>query len=132
MPLTHEQRDLIADLINLHGHLLDSGDLDGADKLFTPDVVYDVRDFGFGTMHGTAAVHDYLLGLGQGNPIGHHVTNIVITHIDERTARVRSKGLGVRADGTTRSVAYDDITTLGHDGWKISHRTVTLRRAALG
>jgi hypothetical protein len=122
----------ITDLINLHGHLLDAGDLDRAGELFTRDVVYDVSDFGFGTVQGSVALRDYLLALGQANPIGHHVTNIVITQIDERSARVRSKGLGVRADGTARSVVYDDIVTLQPDGWKIGHRTVTLRRTALG
>lgn len=132
MALAEQDRNDITDLINLHGHLLDAGDLDRAGELFTPDVVYDVSDFGFGTVHGTAALRDYLLALGQANPIGHHVTNIVITRIDERSARVRSKGLGVRADGTARSVVYDDIVTAQSGGWKISHRTVTLRRTALG
>lgn len=132
MALAEQERIRITDLINLHGHLLDAGDVDGVGELFTPDVVYDVTDFGFGSMHGTAALRDYLLELGQGNPIGNHVTNIVITPIDERSARVRSKGLGVRADGMARSVVYDDVVTLRPEGWKISHRTVTLRRKALG
>jgi ketosteroid isomerase-like protein len=130
--LAKQDRINIADLINLHGHLLDAGDLDRAGELFTPDVVYDVTDFGFGTVHGTAALREYLLALGEASPVGHHVTNIVITQIDERSARVRSKGLGVRADGTARSLVYDDIVTRQPDGWKISHRTITLRRSALG
>ena len=132
MALAEQDRIDITGLINLHGHLLDAGDLDQAGELFTPDVVYDVSDFGFGTVHGTAALREYLLKLGQANPVAHHVTNIVITPIDERSARVRSKGLGVRADGTARSVVYDDIVTRHPDGWKISHRGVTLRRTALG
>jgi SnoaL-like domain len=130
--LAEQDRIHITDLINRHGHLLDAGELDQAGELFTPDVVYDVTDFGFGTVHGTDALREYLLALGEANPVGHHVTNIVITQIDERSARVRSKGLGVRADGTTGSVVYDDIVTRHPDGWKISHRTVTLRRSALG
>jgi ketosteroid isomerase-like protein len=132
MTLAEQDRVRITDLINLHGHLIDAGDLDGMGELFTPDVVYDVSDFGFGTVHGTAALREYVLALGEGNPIGHHVTNVVITEIDERSARVRSKGVGVRADGTARSVMYDDIVTRQPDGWKISHRTVTARRTALG
>jgi len=73
-----------------------ASNLGRAGELFTPDVVYDVTDFGF-SVHGTAALLEYLLALGEANPVGHHVTNIVITPIDERSARVRSKGLGVRA-----------------------------------
>ncbi|HUN36178.1 MAG TPA: nuclear transport factor 2 family protein [Trebonia sp.] len=132
MALAEQDRIHITDLINRHGHLLDAGDLDRAGELFTPDVVYDVSDFGFGLVHGTTALREYLLKLGDANPIGHHVTNIVITQIDEHSARVQSKGIGVRADGTARSVVYEDIVTRHPDGWKISQRTVTLRRRALG
>ena len=69
---------------------------------------------------------------GEANPVGHHVTNIVITPIDDRSAQVRSKGIGIRADGTAGSVVYEDIVTRQPDGWKISDRKVTARRAALG
>ena len=59
-------------------------------------------------------------------------TNIVITQIDERSARVRSKGHGIQADGTTGSVVYDDIVTRRPDGWRISYRKVSARRTPLG
>ncbi|MBR7839668.1 nuclear transport factor 2 family protein [Actinospica durhamensis] len=132
MALAEQDRIDITDLINLHGHLTDAGDLHRAGELFTPDVVYDLSAFGFGVVHGTAALRESALAVGAANPVGHHVTNIVITPIDERSARVRSKGLGVKADGTAGSVVYEDIVTRQPDGWKISHRTVTARRAALG
>ena len=132
MALTEHDRTAITDLINLHGHLTDAGELDLASELFTPDVIYDVGDFGFGELHGTAAIREAALALGAANPVGHHVTNIVITGIDDRSARVRSKGIGIKADGTTGSVVYDDTVTRRPDGWKISHRKVTARRAALG
>jgi ketosteroid isomerase-like protein len=132
MALTEQDRTAINDLINLHGHLTDAGELDEAGELFTPDVTYDVSDFGFGALHGPAAIREAALALGAANPVGHHVTNIVITGIDDRSARVRSKGIGIKADGTTGSVVYDDTVTRRSDGWKISHRKVTARRAALG
>jgi ketosteroid isomerase-like protein len=132
MALTEQDRIDIADLINLHGHLTDAGKLDEAGELFTPDITYDVDDFGLGSLHGTAAIREAALALGAANPVGHHVTNIVIIQIDDRSARVRSKGIGIRADGTAGSVVYDDIVTLRPGGWKISYRKVTVRRAALG
>lgn len=132
MALSEQDRIDINDLINLHGHLTDAGQLDQAGELFTPDVTYDLSDFGLGTVHGTAAVRAAALARGDANPVGHHVTNIVITQIDERSARVRSKGIGIMAGGTAGSVGYDDIVTRQPGGWKISHRTVTARRAALG
>jgi hypothetical protein len=52
--------------------------------------------------------------------------------IDDRSARVQSKGIGIAADGTAGSVVYDDIVTRQPGGWKISYRKVTARRAALG
>lgn len=132
MTLTEHDRADITDLINLHGHLTDAGALDQANELFTPDVTYDVADLGFGSLHGTTALREAALALGDANPVGHHVTNIVITRIDDRSARVQSKGLGIRADGTAGSVTYDDIVTRHVDGWKISYRKVTARRVALG
>ena len=132
MALAEQDRIDITDLINLHGHFTDAGELDRAGELFTPDVTYDLEDFGFGSLHGTAALRKAALALGDANPVGHHVTNIVITQIDERSARVRSKGIGINADGTAGSVVYEDIVTRRPDGWKISCRKVTARRAALG
>src|SRR3954467_2623924 len=111
MTLTDQDRIDINNLINLHGHRTDAGELDLAGELFTPDVTYDVTDFGFGVLVGTAALREAALALGDANPVGHHVTNIVITRIDDRSARVQSKGIGIRADATAGSVTYDDIVT---------------------
>lgn len=132
MALPEQDRIDISDLINLHGHLTDAGELDRAGELFTPDVTYDLDDFGLGSLRGTAAMRAAALALGDANPVGHHVTNIVITRIDDRSARVQSKGIGIKADGTAGSVAYDDIVTRQPSGWKISYRKVIARRAALG
>jgi ketosteroid isomerase-like protein len=132
MALSQQDQTDINDLINLHGHLTDAGKLDQAGELFTPDVTYDLGDFGSGSLHGTTAMRAAALALGDANPVGHHVTNIVITGIDDRSARVQSKGIGIKTDGTVGSVVYDDIVTRQPDGWKISYRKVTARRAALG
>jgi ketosteroid isomerase-like protein len=132
MALTQQDRVDINDLINRHGHLTDAGELDLAGELFTPDVTYDLTDFGLATLHGRAALRAAALALGDANPVGHHVTNIVITEIGDGSARVRSKGIGIRADGTAGSVDYDDIVTRRPGGWQIHHRKVTARRAALG
>jgi ketosteroid isomerase-like protein len=132
MELPEQDRTDINDLINLHGHLTDAGKLDQACELLTRDVTYDLNDLGHGSLHGTAAVREAALALGDANPVGHHVTNVVITAIDDRSARVQSKGIGIKADGTAGSVVYDDIVTRQPGGWKISHRKVTARRTAPG
>jgi hypothetical protein len=130
--LTSQDRIDITDLINLHGHLVDAGELDEAGLLFTTDVAFDAADFGLGVLHGTAAIREAALALGAANPVGHHVTNIVITAVDDDSARVRSKGIGVSAEGRAGSVTYEDTVLRRPDGWKISHRKVSARRAALG
>jgi ketosteroid isomerase-like protein len=130
--LPEQDRIGISDLINLHGHLMDAGELDQAGELFTADVTYELGDFGLGSLHGPAAIRAAALAMGQANPVGHHVTNIVITRIDDGSARVQSKGIGIKADGTAGSVTYNDTVTRQPGGWKISYRKVTARRAALG
>jgi ketosteroid isomerase-like protein len=132
MTLTDQDRADITDLINLHGHHADAGDLDAMCGLFTTDIVYDVHDLGLGELIGTAAIREATLAVGRANPVGHHVTNIVISPLDDGSARVRSKGIGVNADGTTGSATYDDTVTRGPEGWRIARRTVTARREALG
>jgi hypothetical protein len=69
MELPEQDRTDINDLINLHGHLTDAGKLDEAGELFTPDVTYDLSDFGLGSLQGTAAVREAALALGDANPV---------------------------------------------------------------
>ena len=133
MALSHEDRAAVTDLVAMHGHVVDSGQLDRLDELFTADVVYDVTDFGQQQpLVGTAAVRDAALALGERSPVGHHVTNTVLTEIADGRVRALSKGIGVNADGTCGSVTYDDTVVRGPQGWRISHRTVLARRAPLG
>lgn len=132
MALSSQDRTAISDLINRHGHLTDAGELHRYSELFTPDITYDMEDFGLSPLHGIEAIAEAALTLGDANPIAHHVTNIVITEIDDHSAHVRSKGLGIKPDGTTGSVTYDDIATRRADGWKITQRKVTARRTAIG
>lgn len=130
-PIAQDRID-VHDLIDMHGHLVDAGRLDEACELPTPDVVHDMSDLGPGPLHGAAAVRKAALALGDANPVGRHVTDIVVTEVDDHSARARSKGLGIMADGTCGSVVYEDVVQRRTDGWRTSRRTVTGRRAALG
>jgi hypothetical protein len=130
--LTVDDRLAIHELLAMHGHLVDAGELDRLDEVLTPDSVYDVSDLGSEPLHGIAAVREASLALGPGNPVGHHVTNVVLTAVDGATVHARSKGIGVNADGTTGSATYEDTVVRGDDGWRISYRRVLARRAPLG
>lgn len=119
------------ELVARHGHLVDAGDLAALDEVFLPDVVYDVTDLGGTAMAGLVEVEAAARRLGDGNPVGHHVTNVVVTSLNEDGARVLSKGLGVAGDGTVGSVDYNDEAVRTADGWRISRRTVRARRSPL-
>jgi hypothetical protein len=131
MPLTSDDRVAITELIALHGHLVDGGELHRMGELFTTDVAYDVTDLGGGVIHGLAALRDAALTLGDGNPIGHHVTNIVLSEAADHI-RALSKGIGIYADGTCGSATYHDTIVQVADGWRISRRQVLARRVPLG
>jgi hypothetical protein len=131
MALTGEDRTVITDLINLHGHLTDRGDFDGQRELFAEDVTYDVRPLGGGVLAGLAAAREAGLALGAANPVAHHVTNIVLTEAADGSVRALSKGLGVRTDGSVDSVTYEDTVVRGAAGWRITHRVVRPRRVPL-
>ena len=131
MTFAIEDRLAIHELINLHGHLMDSGEFHRLDEIFTTDVVYDLADFGRGELRGIEAVTQASLALGDRNALGHHVTNVVITEADGDVVRVLSKGIGIQVDGSCGSVVYDDVVRRVADGWRIAHRKVMARRTPL-
>lgn len=131
MALSAQDRIEIGDLIAMHGHLMDAGELDRMDELFTAEITYDVNDFGFGELHGIPALQEAAVALGNGNPVGHHITNVVIAEVDG-AVRVRSKGIGIYADGTSGSVEYDDTVVRVATGWRISYRRVIAHKVPLG
>ena len=131
--LSLEDRMAIMELIALHGHLVDDGRLDELSRVFAEDVTHDLTAFGLGIHQGLGSVREAAEALGDANPVGHHVTNIVIVEMkDDSTVVTRSKGIGIRADGTTGSVVYDDTVTKRDGAWCISYRKITLRRKAFG
>ncbi|MFF9350034.1 nuclear transport factor 2 family protein [Streptomyces sp. NPDC014734] len=132
MMLAAEDRMAITELIGLHGHLLDDGEPGRLDEVFTADVVYDASALGHGEMRGVEAVRDAAGAMGGRGPIGHHVTNIVLTGLDDGRVLARSKGIGVRADGSCGSVTYDDVVVRGERGWRIARREAAPRRVAPG
>jgi hypothetical protein len=132
MTLSAEDRFAITDLVHLYGHLIDGGELDRLSELFTPDVIYDVSDLGHGTLAGVEAIRSAALAVGDANPVGHHLTNLVLTEQSDGQVRARSKGIGIMADGTSGSVVYDDLIVRAGRGWRIRHRKVAARRAPLG
>ena len=126
MALTADDIMAIHQLVALHGHLVDSRELYRLDELFTPDAVYDVTALGQGIVHGIGEFRALSESFADDarNPVGHHVTNIVVTEGIDGSAHVRSKGIGVLRDGRTGSVVYEDRVARTADGWRIAARQV--------
>ena len=111
---------------------MDDGRLDELNLVFAEDVTHDLTAFGLGIHHGLGSVREAAEVLGDANPVGHHVTNIVIVEVkDDDTVVTRSKGIGIRADGPVGSVVYDDTVTKRNGAWRITSRTITVRRKPL-
>ena len=70
--------------------------------------------------------------LGAGNPVAHHVTNVVITSEEGELVTARSKGLMIMADGAFASVTHVDTLRRHNGGWRISRRVVLAQRTPLG
>jgi len=131
--LTANDKWAIAETLSLHGHLFDGGLLDRLDELFTPDVVYDISEFGYDVLQGIDEIRDIALRLGPDNPLAHIVTNIVINGgPDDDTATVWSKALSVLAADRCSTATYHDTVRRGADGWRISHRRIERRDTPLG
>ena len=132
MAISPDDRAAIFELLALHGHLFDDGELDRLDLLFTGSVSYDVTALGGGVLQGIEAIRAASLALGDRNPVGHHVTNIVLAEQPDGSIRARSKAIGVYADGTAGTVTYKDTIVRTAAGWRIGTRRVVPRRAPLG
>ena len=131
MALDAQDRLEIYELLALHGHLMDAGEFGRLSELFTEDFVYDLDALGHGQLEGAGALVEAAIASGDNNPLGHHVTNAIVIESTGDEALVRSKGIGIRADGTSGTVVYDDVVRRTPQGWRIARRTVVPRRRPL-
>jgi hypothetical protein len=130
--LNAEDRWAIAETLSLHGHLFDGGHLNRLDEVFTPDAVYDMSAVGVGVFEGIDTIRNAALRLGAGNPLAHHVTNIVISREGDNEAIVQSKGLMLMANEMLESVNHVDTLRCHNGGWRISRRVISPQRTPLG
>jgi SnoaL-like domain len=127
MSAMEAERD-IAVLLNRYGHIIDERHWDELSGIFTDDAVFDATDFGSSVRTSLAQLRSDFEALGHRHPIAHHATNIVIQLLSGGTARVDSKGICLRDDGSVFSAVYRDEVTRTPDGWRISRRVALLRR----
>jgi hypothetical protein len=123
-----EDRAAITDLIAMHGHYVDTGQLDRLGEILADDVIYDTTDVGGNVMVGREELRRAAIALGERNPVGHHVTNIVVTAVDGDRAGAVSKFIAVMADGSCGSGTYEDTLGRTPQGWRITHRRIRQAR----
>jgi SnoaL-like domain len=120
----------IAGLLNRYGHIIDERHWDQLAQIFVPDLVFDASDFGSHIRTSLAQLRSDWEAIEH--PLAHHATNIVIEFLGSDRARVDSKGICLRRDGSVFSAVYRDEVIRTADGWRISRRAALLRRAADG
>lgn len=55
------------------------------------------------------------------------MTNVIVIADEDNVATVRSKGIGIQADGTSGTVVYEDLARRTSGGCRIACRTVIPR-----
>lgn len=128
---TRDRMD-IAEVIARESHIVDRGELEMFEAVFTVDVVYDMSAAGLPVMEGVDALRAGALRLGADNPLAHHVTDVFIAHDGGGEADVDSKGFMLTSDGRMRSVTHHDLLRRTAAGWRIARRTIVPQRAPLG
>lgn len=122
-----------ADRLELHelaaryGDLIDARDWDGLESIFVPEASFDLTDIGVGVLQGLEAIKRHM-DAEPHHPLSHHITNIYVDHLEGDTARLRSRVLGMLADGRVASGEYRDVAVRTGGGWRVKNRHFRLRR----
>ena len=126
--LTTDDRLAIHELLARYMFCVDDRRFSLLPDLFTADAVYDMTDFEMGVVHGPEAIAALWSGPLAAHPLAHHSSDVVITATSADRADVRSKGLGIGANGRVGSSTYSDIVVRTPEGWKFAARAAVLRR----
>lgn len=126
--MTVEDKFAIQELNHLYAYLIDIGAADRwANEVFTPDAVFDERQYDSGLFVGRAAIEAFGIDLTASvTHVVHHMTNHVITSISlDAASGVAFCICEVEApDGRHErfNVMYEDEYAKADGGWKIAKR----------
>lgn len=119
-------RDVVAihEVLALYGHVIDEREWDRLDEVFTDD--HHFYSSTGRVFRSRAELRSHWVGPEVTHPIGHHVTNIIVTPVDGDTARCISKGLYVRSEAQITSAVYRDLVVRTENGWRLRERRITV------
>ncbi|MEU4565343.1 nuclear transport factor 2 family protein [Micromonospora sp. NPDC023956] len=112
----------IEDLLNRVAYLLDAHEYDRLGEVFAPEVSFD--NPGRLTASGLDEVIAAFKAIAS-PAVSHHITNVVVTGVDDDTAECDSKALALRAEGKVTAAIYRDTVTRTDAGWRISARRIS-------
>ncbi|MPY48118.1 nuclear transport factor 2 family protein [Streptomyces acidicola] len=125
MQPTNDDTVEITRVLSLLNHLMDDHEMDRLGECLTEDAFWDGTVFGFEPAIGLKAIVSVLSA--EGHALAHHTTNFVISDGPGEEVHVRSKGLGLRADGSVVSVVFMDDLRHTADGWRISKHVIHVK-----
>lgn len=126
--MTVEDKLAIQELNHLYAYFIDIGAADRwANEVFTPDAVFDERDYSSGLFVGRAAIEAFGIELTASvTHVVHHMTNHVITSmsVDAATGVAFCICEVEAPDGRRErfNVIYEDEYAKADGGWKIAKR----------
>jgi ketosteroid isomerase-like protein len=120
----------IADVVEItqtlarYGHVVDNGDVDALDQVFTDDAEMYPAHPGMAPIAGLAALRATIASIPQPN---HNTLPPTISVDADGTVRAVSRYLQLRPDGGVVNGEYLDVVVPTAAGWRVSSRRV-LRR----
>lgn len=126
MTLTADDRLELHELVARYGNVVDAGDLDALDTVYTADAEFVLvtasgREV---TKHGIDEIGEFLAASNSAN--AHILTNIT-TGTSDGDVILGYRMAPPRGSEGLFSIDYRDVCVRTDDGWRIAHHTITMR-----
>lgn len=126
MSITVEDRLELHELPGRYGDTIDDRNWAGLDRIFTPDGVFDLTDLDIPLLVGLPEIKRFMDQDAQ-HPKTHTMTNIYVDESPEGV-KLNFRIVALQRGGLAGTASYYDDVVKTPDGWRVTHRVVTLRR----
>lgn len=132
MPLSADDRLAIHELLSQQYYLLAESRIEEYGLLFTENMVieFDNEGLQLPSIRGRDAMVNLLQAGGALlHAFEHHVTDVMVTAIDDDTAHVKYRDLALAVDGSIVSTIHECQVVRTATGWQIARRGRSAGRA---
>ena len=120
MPITAADIVELQQLTSLYCHLIDRGETESFDRIYTEDATWDLSAIGAGVIEGLPAIREFVKSAA--NPIAHHLDCVYVAEVDGKVV-VRSKVMMYASLGNVRAgIELINVVTRTDNGWRVKHR----------